>query len=257
MGRQNKGRKGNASSYYPPKGKGVGVYAAPKAVPMSETFHVAVLRPYPAENGSMLIRRGGASRYGDLLTPQGLAERLSANNHEACNRPGVWLSTMAASLAHGLRVAQLAEEDPERAGLPGIAAHAPEGLLDALDALNRTQRRSLTDVEGRAALLEVLDYLTRQPAERLERGAPLDNSDPLPRAASSGLTSGLQLWAELNSWQICKQCHQLQPRELTLAGLEKILSRWRAKAAASSAATPSRPLRARQRLPLPRSHGRL
>ena len=59
-GKAEQGPQGERPQLLRSQGKGVGLYAAPKAVPMSETFHVAVLRPYPAEDSSMLIRRGGA-----------------------------------------------------------------------------------------------------------------------------------------------------------------------------------------------------
>lgn len=64
------------------------------------------------------------------------------------------------------------------------------------------------------------------PHERLARNAPVSNEDPLPKAKSSHLAANLQLWCEYNSWQICSDCHCLQPRELTPKGLDELLSPW-------------------------------
>ena len=95
----------------------MGSYAAPKAVPPSKA--------YAAEDGSMQF---------DLRTPQH-ARRVAEYDR---------------SLS-GARVQQLNEEDPERTGLPGFAAHVPEGLLDVLDALNCARRWALSDSKARAA----------------------------------------------------------------------------------------------------------
>ena len=73
--------------------------------------------------------------------------------------------------------------------------------------------------------------MMHQSKERLERGSEVNNRDPLPKANSSDLVAGLQLWREFNSWQSCRACKRLQPRELTLAGLEGPLSPWCAKGA--------------------------
>ena len=59
---------------------------------------------------------------------------------------------------------------------------------------------------------------------RLMAGALVNNEDPLPRAITSRLAANLQLWAEYNSWQICRKCHSILPRELSPAGLDGLLS---------------------------------
>ena len=82
-------------------------------------------------------------------------------------------------------------------------------------------------VDDRKKSLNMLN----QPQERLQRGAEVGNEDPLPKAQSTDLSAGLQLWCEYNSWQVCKACKRLQPRELTPAGLEGPLSPWCAKGA--------------------------
>ncbi|WP_422020511.1 hypothetical protein, partial [Pyruvatibacter mobilis] len=61
-------------------------------------------------------------------------------------------------------------------------------------------------------------------AERLERGAEVSNEDPLPRASTSSEAAALQVWCQFNSWGICSLCKAVQPRDLTVEGMEKILS---------------------------------
>ena len=141
-----------------PKGKGMGSYQAPKAVAMPDTYHIGSLRAYPSEDGGIFVRRQGASRDADMLSLEGIAQRLHGHNHEACNRPGIWLSTLAASLSHGLRVLDYGEGAPEKTGRPQIAATVTEQLLEACAALDHTQRRQVDDPDTAAALLEVLQY---------------------------------------------------------------------------------------------------
>lgn len=64
------------------------------------------------------------------------------------------------------------------------------------------------------------------PHERLPRGAQLKNRCPLPRAETNQLSQGLQLWCEYNSWQVCSTCRRIQPRDLTVDGMETVLSPW-------------------------------
>jgi len=59
--------------------------------------------------------------------------------------------------------------------------------------------------------------------ERIARGAPVSNEDPLPKANSTRLAANLQLWCEFNSWKVCEQCNSMMPRDLTPAGLEGLL----------------------------------
>ena len=59
---------------------------------------------------------------------------------------------------------------------------------------------------------------------RLDPGAEVTNSCPLPKAGSSVLTAQTQLWCEFNSWGICPDCQRLQPRDLTVQGFESL---WR------------------------------
>ena len=64
------------------------------------------------------------------------------------------------------------------------------------------------------------------PHARLARNAQVSNADPLPKASLTRLTANLQLWCEFNSWQVCKSCKTIQPRDLDPQGLRKLLSPW-------------------------------
>ena len=64
------------------------------------------------------------------------------------------------------------------------------------------------------------------PHERLPRGAQIKNRCPLPRAETNQLGQGLQLRCEYNSWQVCSTCRRIQPRDLTVDGMETVLSPW-------------------------------
>lgn len=70
--------------------------------------------------------------------------------------------------------------------------------------------------------------MSKLPAERLARGAgaEIPNTDPLPKARQSRQAASLQLWCEYNSWQMCMECKAIQPRALTPAGMDKLLSPW-------------------------------
>lgn len=133
----------------------MGTYNPIRAVPMAETCHNAVLRAYPGEDGSVFVRRGGAGKDADLLTLTGMAERLNRGNHEGCDRPGVWLSTLAASLSQGLQN-----------GAAFIAANAAPELLEARGVLDRSQRRHADEAEATEAVLTLLGYLSD--AEQVE-----------------------------------------------------------------------------------------
>ena len=93
-----------------------------------------------------------------MLSLDGIAQRLHCHNHEACNRPGIWLSTLAASLSHGLRVLDYGEAAPEKTGRPQIAGTVTEELLEACAALDHTQRRQADDLDTTEALLQLLQY---------------------------------------------------------------------------------------------------
>ena len=56
---------------------------------------VDILRPYHSEDGSVFVKRAGASRDGDLLSPEGLAQRVNATNSELINRPAKGVTMLA------------------------------------------------------------------------------------------------------------------------------------------------------------------
>ena len=68
---------------------------APKAVPQAETYHCAILRAFPGEKGEVLIKKGGAKKDVELLTPEGAD---CTEQQRGVNRPDKWLS-----MAQGLR----------------------------------------------------------------------------------------------------------------------------------------------------------
>ncbi len=65
--------------------------------------------------------------------------------------------------------------------------------------------------------------MLKQESSRLPAGSEVSNENPLPKAQSATLSSRLQLRCEFNSWSICPTCERLQPRELTLQGLDGLL----------------------------------
>ena len=69
--------------------------------------------------------------------------------------------------------------------------------------------------------------MLKQEASRLSAGSEVSNENPLPKAQSTTLSSRLQLWWEFNSWSVCPTCERLQPRELTLQGLDGLLDPYR------------------------------
>lgn len=153
------GKTRQRQNAWAPKGKGMGTYQPMRAVAMAETYHIGALRPYPSEDGGIFVRRQGAARDADMVSLEGIAQRLHAQNHEACNRPGVWLSTLAASLRHGLKIVEYGEMEPEKTGRAQVAATVEPELLEALAALDHTQRRQADEAETTEALLHALKYV--------------------------------------------------------------------------------------------------
>jgi len=113
----------------------------PKAIGFAETYHCALLRACPGEQGKVLIKRGGARRDLDLLTLEGVANRLTAQNTEAMNRPEKWLSMLAASVRQADRVLPFALEEPRRTGTPQLGESLTDELLAAATLLDTTQKQ--------------------------------------------------------------------------------------------------------------------
>ena len=99
-----KGRYGGKAS----KGKGVftttkgGTRPGP-ALALPSHYALDILRPYHSEDGSVFVKRSGASRDGDLVSPEGLSQRLNASNSELLNRPGKGVTMLAGSSDFRLR----------------------------------------------------------------------------------------------------------------------------------------------------------
>ncbi|CAK9027403.1 unnamed protein product [Durusdinium trenchii] len=114
---------------------------------------------YPGADGSAFVRRGGATCDGELLSLDGLGSRLTAHNHEACNRPGVWLSTLAGSVREEATALPYVATDVERAGLPHLAEAFAAELRAACQVLDATQQHPSTDTEVRHAVTLLLARL--------------------------------------------------------------------------------------------------
>ena len=91
--------------------KGARITGTALGLPSHYALHV--LRPYHGEDGSIFVKRSGATRDADLLSPQ----RLNAGNSELLNRPGKGITMLAGTIFHGLSAISYAEKHPGRNGL--------------------------------------------------------------------------------------------------------------------------------------------
>ena len=99
----------------------------------------------------------------------------------------------------------------------------------SLFARSCLEQATVTEAEYRSTAVEDRNKALNMmliPHERLPKNAEVQNTDPLPRAVANPLSEKLQVWCEYNSWHICSTCQRLQPRELTVEGLEGVLSPW-------------------------------
>lgn len=140
------------------KGKGLGV-GGPRAVPMSETFHIAALRPHPGADGEWLVKRGGARNDAEVLDTQQMAGRLTAANCEAVARPAKWISMAAGTIRQCHKVMKFVEHDPRLTGLPQLAQLFDDALATAAQALDTTQSRCET-AECQQALTTLLGHFS-------------------------------------------------------------------------------------------------
>eukprot|EP00913_Durusdinium_trenchii_P001260 g1161.t1 len=157
------GRRGDKGGKQTPwgavaKGKGLGV-GGPRAVPMSETFHIAALRPYPGADGEWLVKRGGARNDAEVLDTQQMAGRLTAANCEAVARPAKWISMAAGTIRQCHKVMKFVEHDPRLTGLPQLAQLFDDALATAAQALDTTQSRCET-AECQQALTTLLGHFS-------------------------------------------------------------------------------------------------
>ena len=111
---------------------------------MPESYHIGA--PRPALLRHIVLGRGSEDSPG----LQGIARRFRAQNHEGCNCAGVWLSTLAASLRHGLKVLEYGEGSPEKSGREQIAPTVDEDLLEPLECWITRSRASWLPQERRS-----------------------------------------------------------------------------------------------------------
>ena len=115
-------------------GKGGRKGGQSQAIALGSHYASDILRPYHSDDGSVLVKRGGAARDADLVSPKGLATRLMAANSELLNRPGKGVTMLSA---------QYAVEHPERNGLSQLhiveeAAQGAKLLQEAQHSVHRT-----------------------------------------------------------------------------------------------------------------------
>eukprot|EP00438_Fugacium_kawagutii_P002597 Skav214690 [mRNA] locus=scaffold444:182907:185932:+ [translate_table: standard] len=130
-----------------PKPKALG-HAIP-AVAMQDIFHCSLLRPYPGEDGSMLVKRAGARSDKELLSPEGLASRLSLQSFEGMNRPGRWLSMLSSSLLRAHNVLQYESSHPGSGGGGELLEAMSDEVMQACKILDVTQKQTVGDREIR------------------------------------------------------------------------------------------------------------
>ena len=158
-----KGGKGGKGRYNYNQGKGQGwledwASRAPKAVAQQESYHVSILRAYPGKTGELFIKKGGARNDMELLSPQGMAARLTAQNTEALNRPEKWLSMASGAVRQAFRVLMYAGANPGKTGIDEITEGLSDSLLAAATMLDTTQRVAGQGEEVQEAVQEVLRH---------------------------------------------------------------------------------------------------
>ena len=131
---------------------------AARARPLGAHYASDILRPYHSDDGSVLVKRGSATRGADLVSPEGLAMRLiTAANSELLNRPGKGMTMLAGSLFHGLTAAQWALEHPERNGLGQL--HIVEQLGEGAKLHQEAQHTVTAAEDVKHSVLTLLQYV--------------------------------------------------------------------------------------------------
>ena len=155
MGKGGKGRGWNQgkqpAQWVPQQQQWMASWAekGPKAIGFAETYHCALLRAYPGEQGEVLIKRGAARRELHLLTLEGVA---------CCEK---WLSMLAASVRQAHRVLPFALEEPKRTGIPQLGAALSDELLAAATLLDTTQKQVGDGEEVRATVQLLLQHVAQ------------------------------------------------------------------------------------------------
>ena len=138
-------------------GKAKGTTRPGTAIGLPSHYGLDVLRPYHGEDGSIFVKRSGATRDADLLSPDGLAQRLNAGNSELLNRPGKGITMLAGTIFHGLSAVRFSEEHPDRNGLGQL--EVSDEVVAAAKRLQEAQHTVTSPEEIRAAVLTVLQYI--------------------------------------------------------------------------------------------------
>ena len=152
------------------KGKGVGT--ATKAVAKDATLHLDLLRAFPAEDGSIFIHRNGARSDSQLLEPSFLVQVMSCENQELLNRPGKGLSMLAGLIVHGALALQRLDQEMVLADRPSLLQRLQE-LEDACSKIDPTRKKQASVEEAKAALQELLTFLTGASTASVQRLAAL------------------------------------------------------------------------------------
>ncbi len=95
---------------------------------------------------------------------------------------------------------------------------AQRGMISEPAATSAEYRKTVLDDRRKAS-----NMMNCAEGPRHERGAPVSNADPLPKAQLTRRQSNLQLWCEFNSWKVCGNCKSMIPRILEPAGLDGLL----------------------------------
>ena len=106
----------------------------------------------------MFVHKGGARKDSDMITLEGMSARLHAGNFEGANRPGRWLSMLAASVARGAQIATYARDHFDATGLGEIAAAAGPEIQRACEILDATKKCEPTAAEVETSVQTLLSY---------------------------------------------------------------------------------------------------
>jgi len=131
-------------------GKGTGNARPGTALGLPSHYALDVLRPYHGEDGSIFVKRSGATRDADLLSADGLSQLL--------NRPGKGVTMLAGTIFHGLSAIRYAEDHPDRNGLGQL--EVTDEVVAAAKCLQEAQHTVTSPEEIRAAVLTVLQYIS-------------------------------------------------------------------------------------------------
>ncbi|CAJ1445761.1 unnamed protein product [Effrenium voratum] len=129
----------------------------PNAVPMPDHYALDILRPYPGEDGSILVKRQRAASDTVLVSLEGIAARLTPSNCEAMNRPATWISTVSASVTEGKKYFEYFGSPQLQEDTETICASFNEDLVAAAKILD-TKKKETGDFD--ASIQTLLTFLS-------------------------------------------------------------------------------------------------